>query len=648
MSSPIHKDLEKTERRESHLWFLTLGLLVLFGGTFLLFGTGYGGGGPDFLRSSRRDVLAVLFGLVVLFSLYVLNSLMLNGRLRHLLMEMGSLAASGKDLDRFLPSITAKIAHAGSASTCRIMLLSEDGHRLSVRSAYADGEDCTGTLGGHHDLVDLARCRQVLGAEKPVVLSGDGISDLSREDREVLVGAGAGTRSIVILPLIAEGRILGLIALGRIHRFGGRSFGAATMSLVRTLAGHAATAISQAQLKRQAIHDPLTSLYNRRHLSDRLKHEIAKASRSGTVLAVLLCDLDRFKQVNDTHGHQVGDELLRAVAQSIQASTRNSDLVFRWGGDEIVVILAESTREGVLTAADRIRQGVVRTSLSAGLDIDVSIGIARYPEHGENEDDLIRIADRALYIAKKSGDNVRIGEEDYLLDASAVKVVFQPVVEVPSYRTVGYEALCRDPAAKLTVGELFEKYRAIGRLKELKEIILRSQIDAAVALKLERVFINADFSVLNHLEPIPKPPGMDVVIELSELEALHDLENHLAVAGKWRAAGYQFALDDFGAGFISFPFLATLVPEYIKVDRSTLMQAVGCEKFRAFLTALLLAVRGYAIAGIIAEGVEEQHELQVARDMGMTLIQGYYFGRPQELTPELVQSEVQSRVVCLP
>ncbi len=108
------------------------------------------------------------------------------------------------------------------------------------------------------------------------------------------------------------------------------------IAMTQALATHAASAIDQAQLKRDAIHDPLTNLYNRRHFSERLKKEIATADRNKHPTSVLLCDLDRFKAVNDTLGHQVGDEVLKAVAKSIQASTRGTDLVFRWGGDEIV------------------------------------------------------------------------------------------------------------------------------------------------------------------------------------------------------------------------------------------------------------------------------------------------------------------------
>jgi EAL domain-containing protein (putative c-di-GMP-specific phosphodiesterase class I) len=122
-----------------------------------------------------------------------------------------------------------------------------------------------------------------------------------------------------------------------------------------------------------------------------------------------------------------------------------------------------------------------------------------------------------------------------------------------------------------------------------------------------------------------------VILEISELEALHDIENRLAVTKRWREAGYKFAIDDFGAGFISLPFIARLVPDFIKMDRSTILQAVASEKFRTFLRDLILALRNYVMAGIIAEGIETEKELSVVKTVGIHLVQGFLFGKPGEL-----------------
>jgi len=204
-------------------------------------------------------------------------------------------------------------------------------------------------------------------------------------------------------------------------------------------------------------------------------------------------------------------------------------------------------------------------------------------------------------------------------------------VDVRSNEILGYEALSRDPQGRLSILQLFKRYQAVGQLSELKRICFRSQLQVAGEVGLKRVFINIDFEVLSQLEMIPKPDGMEVILEISEVEALHDIKNHLKIAGKWREQGYQFAIDDFGAGFISLPFIAQLIPDYIKVDRSTILQAVSSEEFRRFLKDLVLALKNYCKEGIIAEGVETAKELGVVRELGIYLVQGFLLGKPQEM-----------------
>jgi EAL domain-containing protein (putative c-di-GMP-specific phosphodiesterase class I) len=172
----------------------------------------------------------------------------------------------------------------------------------------------------------------------------------------------------------------------------------------------------------------------------------------------------------------------------------------------------------------------------------------------------------------------------------------------------------------------------IGKIEELKAICFRKQIQRAKELGLQSVFINVDFVLLSKAEMLcPKPPDLEVVLEISEREALHDLEEHLETAKRWRRLGYKFALDDFGAGFISLPFIARLVPEYIKLDRSTVVQTVSSKQFNHFMRDLVAALRNYVREGIIAEGIETEKELKVLKELGITLVQGYLLGRPRDL-----------------
>jgi EAL domain-containing protein (putative c-di-GMP-specific phosphodiesterase class I) len=262
------------------------------------------------------------------------------------------------------------------------------------------------------------------------------------------------------------------------------------------------------------------------------------------------------------------------------------------------------------------------------IQLDLSIGVALYPEHGETVDQLVRLADRALYIAKRGGEKIHIGEEEYFLNENTVTVVFQSVMDVRSNQVIGYEALGRDGQRKLSISEVFKKYDAIGQLSELKCLCFRLQLKEAEKTGLQRVFINVEFSLLSQLGFFPKPSGMDVILEISEMEALHDIENYLRITRKWKKGGYKFAIDDFGAGFISLPFIARLIPDYIKMDRSTILQAVNSKDFRKFLKDLVMALQNYAIEGIIAEGIETEKELQVAKDIGIYIVQGFLLDEP--------------------
>ena len=388
---------------------------------------------------------------------------------------------------------------------------------------------------------------------------------------------------------------------------------------------------AQEALAERASRDPLTGLYNRRYFNYRIAEEIYRAERDGHCVAILICDLDHFKEINDTRGHLTGDKVLKTLARSLQESIRGADTVFRWGGDEIVVMLSDTTREGILITAERIRNGVEKVARQLDVRLDVSIGAAIYPELCEDADELIRLADRALYIAKKGGDKIHIGEEEYALDDGAVRVVFQPVVDVRNNEIIGYEALSRDPRDKVSTPELFHRYNAIGQLHELKCLCFKVQLDQAKRHGLKKVFINVDSGMLGTIDAVDCPPDMEVILEFSEAEAVHDVQSHLRVAAKWRDKGFRFAIDDFGAGFVSLPFIAQLIPEYVKIDRSTILQAVSSEKFKRFLGDWILALKNYSAGGIIAEGVETAQEMNVVRELGIHMAQGFLLGKPEEM-----------------
>ena len=381
----------------------------------------------------------------------------------------------------------------------------------------------------------------------------------------------------------------------------------------------------------RAMRDTLTGLLNRQSFPERVEREMAIAKRQETVFGLLLCDLDNFKRVNDTHGHLVGDQALVRVAQGILSATRGSDLVFRWGGDEIVVLLSPTVRRGALEAAERIRQETMATGRELGFELDMSIGIAFYPEHGSSIEELIRLADRALYIAKGSAGRIHIGEEELPLDEGAVRLVFQPVVDSGTRATLGYEVLSRDPSGGSSVTELFRRYEAAGQLGELKRMLFKRQVVEAERLGLARVFINVDLPMLESLDPISCPGNVDVVLEISEAETAKGTQQSLELIESWRQRGFKFAIDNFGSGFVSLPFVARLFPDFIKMDRMAMQEAGGSPRFGAFMRDLVSAMRNYSREGIIAEGVETEAELALVRSLGVDQVQGHLTGRPGDV-----------------
>lgn len=391
------------------------------------------------------------------------------------------------------------------------------------------------------------------------------------------------------------------------------------------------------QLHREAIQDSLTGLFNRRYFSQRLHEEICRSNRTSRPFALLLGDVDFFKSVNDDLGHQAGDVVLKSVAECLRESVRGTDLVFRWGGDEFVVILSNTAQEGALVVAERVRQGVCEMRAASSMQLDFSIGVALYPQHGMTEDELIHAVDQAMYQAKKGTRKIHCGKGYCHLGEHLISTVFQPIVSVPQGMKIsdvpilGYEALSRDAQGVLSAIDLFKKYKGMGRLGELKTICFQAQFRQAQQARLGRVFINIDFDLIKEMPPPDKPGDLDVVLEISERAVLLDVEERMQYIRRWRDKGYQFAIDDFGSGAMSLNFLADLHPDYIKLDRTALLRIQASGEFRAILKDLLAAIGKCASRGIIAEGVETQADLRSVKEMDIPMAQGYLFGMPQVL-----------------
>ena len=433
----------------------------------------------------------------------------------------------------------------------------------------------------------------------------------------------------------------------------------------------------RAQLVRQAFRDPLTELGNRKLFMDHAIDALAEAD--DTTTAVILFDLDGFKEVNDTYGHATGDELLRTAAERLSANVRTNDTVSRLGGDEFVVLLPRLVDDQIAdTVANRIL-GDLAQPLVVGdtvLTIPASAGISLTRGGGVAVDDMMREADLALYQAKADGKGVarrfdpaqfaaaeqRRGEESDLrraLDNGEFEVYYQPIVDLDGERTVGVEALVRwnhprrgmlPPAAFLDMAE------TLGLLPRLGGWVLEEACRQAAEWQAQEprfeLNVNLSASQLSNpalvdevravLEHTGLPPAL-LVLELTESVALIDLIESARVLRALKKLGVRIALDDFGTGFSSLSHLGALPVDVVKIDKS-FVQAMEESNGASVAEAVLQIARTFHLSPV-AEGVEDATQASRLRELHCAQAQGYHFARPMpagELTALLTRQSALS------
>jgi len=425
-----------------------------------------------------------------------------------------------------------------------------------------------------------------------------------------------------------------------------------------------------------ARQEPLTGLCNRVGLHDRLDAALAEAARTGASLAVLMLDLDRFKTVNDTLGHPVGDALLRKVAERLRRATRSGDVVARLGGDEFAILQVDpqvgphvgpqvGPHAGVEQphAAEALARRLVdlvgRTYVVDGhmLNVGVSVGVAIAPADGQNADDLLKHADLALYRAKAEGRGTyrffepamnaqmqaRRGLEIDLRRAMALKqfdLAFQPQIGLESGEVTGFEALLRwnhpergsvSPALFIPLAE------EIGIIVGIGEWVLRTACreaarwpqPASIAVNLSPVQFRGGRlveTVVNVLAQTGLDPAR-LELEITEGALLENTDSVLDVLNGLRALGVKISMDDFGTGYSSLSYLQKFPFDKIKIDQSFVRGMEGNAECGAIVRAI---ARLGASLGMrtTAEGVETAAQLDAIRAEGCTEVQGYLTGRP--------------------
>lgn len=414
-----------------------------------------------------------------------------------------------------------------------------------------------------------------------------------------------------------------------------------------------------------ATRDPLTGLLNRRSLLEHLEHAIARADRHKESVAVLFLDMDRFKAINDTLGHDVGDELLIEIASRITSSVRESDVVARLGGDEFVVLMEDlSTFPGAGEVAKKIIQSSspeFRVG-SQCLRTSVSIGISIYPQDGKTAHELMRHADLAMYHAKqqrrgsmqffheelnaKLTERVQLEHEmQHAIENHEFELYYQPKVEIATGRMMGTEALIRwhHPRLGLIPGsEFIPVAMDSGHLVAIGDWVIAAacrqarawldmdgcQNNLPIAINVAIPQIHADLpeSLLSMLRKYDLHPSC-LQMEITESLLIRDLEKATAVLQQIGESGISIAIDDFGTGYSSLSVLKALPIDILKIDQSFVRDLGKSVGDTAIVAAIVNMARALALR-VIAEGVESKEQLAILRSLGCDEYQGYFHSQP--------------------
>jgi diguanylate cyclase (GGDEF)-like protein len=419
---------------------------------------------------------------------------------------------------------------------------------------------------------------------------------------------------------------------------------------------------AEAHLNHLANHDALTGLPNRNLLNDRLLHAIAR--RRENMAAVLFLDLDRFKLINDSYGHDVGDELLRAVATRLTACLRDEDTVARLGGDEFVVLLEDlSGVDAAASIAGKLASRLAEPLVIGGreLPVSASIGIALYPRDGLDPQDLLKNADTAMYRAKEAGRGGfcffagemnahalrRLTLENELrraLDNNELEVFYQPQVMMSDGRLIGAEALVRwrhplkglvSPIDFIPVAEETGLIVALGEqvlrmaCRQIADWQQRGLPPLTVAVNLSpRQFRQAD--LVEAIAAILAETGVDpacLELEITESAAMQNADSTIAALQRLRAMGVSLAIDDFGTGYSSLSYLKRFPIDKLKIDRSFILGIPEDGDDTAIVQAIA-AMAGSLGLKLLAEGVENEAQRAFLAAQGCAAAQGYLFGRP--------------------
>jgi len=434
--------------------------------------------------------------------------------------------------------------------------------------------------------------------------------------------------------------------------------------------------LANAHLERVASIDDLTEMANRRRINQELEYIHETSFSENNQYALLLCDLDRFKLVNDNFGHHIGDRVLQVFSKKAPRELREGDMIGRWGGEEFLCILNDTSPEEAFNTAERIRNAIDQTLTfddNLKVEMSVSIGVASYPSCGPSLDLMLSNADAALYEAKRSGRNRVVsssGKEQGVFtiaglihDAFAndrVHAAYQNIVDLQTEEVVAEETLARI----ITDNEEIEAYRFIEAASQLQ---LTHKIDfelinhTITRMSKRRTsnqnilqFVNVSTDLLRNpnlthelvdrleeWKEVYQQTEVPVVIEITEREFLGETNEAIRLLKPFLDKNYLLAIDDFGSGYSSFQYLTDLPIAYLKIEGGLVCRAVKEPKVRSVLMAIQDTARDLDVI-TLAECIENKETFEMLKKLGINLGQGYYFGKPEIDVSDLNKADIIS------
>ena len=590
------------------------------------------------------------------------------------LSNVGQSVTSTLELDEVLRRIVEGGVYLTHAEEGFLALLDNQTGQLYLRAVKNIDQDRSKTL---RLPVTDTMVGTVLQSGRPLRMTR------STEGPALKVSTGFLVHSLLHVPLISKGKPFGVLTVD--NRSTPQPFKEIDETMLTSLADYAAVAIENASLYQQAqqeiaerkvaeqrllhdaIHDALTDLPNRALLMDHLRLAVEHAKRrEGYLYALLFMDLDRFKDVNDSLGHMMGDQLLIETAKMLAGNLRPTDTVARLGGDEFVVLLEDINNiSDATTLADRIQRTLSTSIQLTGhpVYITASIGIVLSVTGYQQPEDVLRDADIAMYRAKALGKNryeifdpamrdrimERLKLENELrraLDRRELDVFYQPIVSLKTGRIIGLESLVRwhHPERGLVLpGEFIPLAEETGLIIPLDRYVLReacrqmhewhAQMPTEPPLTVSVNMSGRQFTQPDLIESIElilkdtslEPPSLNV--EITESTIMEDHEYTTNVLSKLQALGVQVQIDDFGVGYSSLSYLARFPLNALKVDRTFIKLMTEDSNYLKIVQAIVMMTHGLGM-GVIAEGVETEKQLTQLNALGCEYVQGYLLAVP--------------------